>query len=167
MFTGIVEEIGEVRNVERRGDVMRLDLAARVAVEGSEVGASVAVNGVCLTVVTTRAGSLAFEVGPETLERTTLGRVKAGDPVNLERPLRFGGTGTERQSRTRWRRSSALGGCDISMCNVAPWWMTTVDSELRTSSMKRDGSLDWYSPKIRRRAAPVSTSRDRARVMPT
>ena len=91
MFTGIVEEIGEVRNVERRGDVMRLDLAARVAVEGSEVGASVAVNGVCLTVVTTRAGSLAFEVGPETLERTTLGRVKAGDPVNLERPLRFGG----------------------------------------------------------------------------
>jgi len=92
MFTGIVEEIGEVRNVERRGDVMRLDLAARVAVEGSEVGASVAVNGVCLTVVTTRAGSLAFEVGPETLERTTLGRVKAGDPVNLERPLRFGGT---------------------------------------------------------------------------
>ena len=90
MFTGIVEEIGEVRDVERRGDVMRLDLAARVAVEGSEVGASVAVNGVCLTVVTTRAGSLAFEVGPETLERTTLGRVKAGDPVNLERPLRFG-----------------------------------------------------------------------------
>ena len=90
MFTGIVEEIGEVWDVERRGDVMRLDLAARVAVEGSEVGASVAVNGVCLTVVTTRAGSLAFEVGPETLGRTTLGRVKAGDPVNLERPLRFG-----------------------------------------------------------------------------
>jgi len=90
MFTGIVEEIGEVRDVERRGDVMRLDLAARVAVEGSEVGASVAVNGVCLTVVTTRAGRLAFEVGPETLGRTTLGRVKAGDPVNLERPLRFG-----------------------------------------------------------------------------
>ena len=90
MFTGIVEEIGEVRDVERRGDVMRLDLAARVAVEGSEVGASVAVNGVCLTVVTTRAGRLAFEVGPETLRRTTLGRVKAGDPVNLERPLRFG-----------------------------------------------------------------------------
>jgi len=90
MFTGIVEEIGEVRDVERRGDVMRLDLAARVAVEGSEVGASVAVNGVCLTVVTTRAGSLAFEVGPETLGRTTLGRVKAGDLVNLERPLRFG-----------------------------------------------------------------------------
>jgi riboflavin synthase len=90
MFTGIVEEIGEVRNLERRGDVLRLDLATRVAVEGSEVGASVAVNGVCLTVVASRPGSLAFEVGPETRERTTLGRVKAGDPVNLERPLRFG-----------------------------------------------------------------------------
>ncbi len=90
MFTGIVEEVGEVRNVERRGEVMRLDLATRVAVEGSDVGASVAVNGVCLTVVATRAEGLAFEVGPETLARTTLGRVKAGDPVNLERPLRFG-----------------------------------------------------------------------------
>jgi riboflavin synthase alpha subunit len=50
----------------------------------------VAVNGVCLTVVAVRPDSLAFEVGPETLARTTLGRLKAGDRVNLERPLRFG-----------------------------------------------------------------------------
>ena len=90
MFTGIVEEVGSVRAVERRGDVLRLEIGAHVALEGSGLGASVAVNGVCLTVVATEADDLAFEVGPETLARTTLGRVRAGDPVNLERPLRFG-----------------------------------------------------------------------------
>jgi len=90
MFTGIVEEMATVRAVERRGDVVRLDVAAHVAREGSEVGASVAVNGVCLTVVAAKPEGLAFEVGPETLSRTTLGRLAAGDAVNLERPLRFG-----------------------------------------------------------------------------
>jgi riboflavin synthase alpha subunit len=90
MFTGIVEELGSVRAVERTGDVVRLEIAARVAREGSEVGASVAVNGVCLTVVAAAADRLDFEVGPETLVRTTLGRLRTGDAVNLERPLRFG-----------------------------------------------------------------------------
>jgi riboflavin synthase len=90
MFTGIVEELGEVRAVQRTGDVLRLDVGARATLEGSGLGASVAVNGVCLTVVETRPDGLAFEVGPETLARTTLGTLKAGDAVNLERPLRFG-----------------------------------------------------------------------------
>jgi riboflavin synthase len=90
VFTGIVEETGTVRAVERHGDVTRLELTAGVAREGSEVGASVAVNGVCLTVVATRPGGLLFELGPETLARTTLGGVRPGDLVNLERPLRFG-----------------------------------------------------------------------------
>jgi riboflavin synthase len=90
MFTGIVEEVATVRAVERHGDVVRLDVVAHVAREGSEVGASVAVNGVCLTVVAAKPEALAFEVGPETLSRTTLGRLAAGDAVNLERPLRFG-----------------------------------------------------------------------------
>jgi riboflavin synthase len=90
MFTGIVEELGEVRAVARKGDVVRLDVAARATLEGSGLGASVAVNGVCLTVVEARPDGLAFEVGPETLTRTTLGSLKAGDAVNLERPLRFG-----------------------------------------------------------------------------
>jgi riboflavin synthase len=90
VFTGIVEELGEVRAVERAGDVVRLDVAARATLEGSALGASVAVNGVCLTVVDARADGLAFEIGPETLARTTLGALKAGEAVNLERPLRFG-----------------------------------------------------------------------------
>lgn len=90
MFTGIVEELGEVRAVERHGDVLRLDVAARVTLEGSALGASVAVNGVCLTVVAARSDGLAFEIGPETVARTTLAALKAGEAVNLERPLRFG-----------------------------------------------------------------------------
>jgi riboflavin synthase len=90
MFTGIVEELGTVRGVERHGDVVRLEVAARVAREGSELGASVAVNGVCLTVVAARPDGLDFEIGPETLARTTLGRLRPGEMVNLERPLRFG-----------------------------------------------------------------------------
>ena len=90
MFTGIVEELGEVRAVHRSGDVLRLDVAARVTLEGSGLGASVAVNGVCLTVVAARPDGLAFEVGPETLARTTLASLKVGEAVNLERPLRFG-----------------------------------------------------------------------------
>jgi riboflavin synthase len=90
MFTGIVEELGTVRCVEPHDDVVRLEVSTRVAREGSELGASVAVNGVCLTVVAGRPDGLAFEVGPETLARTTLGRLKPGASVNLERPLRFG-----------------------------------------------------------------------------
>jgi len=90
VFTGIVEELGEVGSIERRDDVLRLDVAARTTLEGSALGASIAVNGVCLTVVATRPDGLSFEVGPETLLRTTLGSLKVGEAVNLERPLRFG-----------------------------------------------------------------------------
>lgn len=91
MFTGIVEEIGTVRELARKGDVTRLAIGAVVACEGSDLGASVAVNGVCLTVVARTAGELVFELGPETLTRTALSRLAAGHRVNLERPLRFGG----------------------------------------------------------------------------
>jgi len=91
MFTGIVEELGHVVRVDRSPHTARLEVRAAITREGSDVGASVAVNGVCLTVVEHRPGVMAFEVGPETLARTTLGRLASGDTVNLERPLRFQG----------------------------------------------------------------------------
>jgi riboflavin synthase len=91
MFTGIVEEVGTVREIARKGDVARLAVAASVACDGSDLGASVAVNGVCLTVAAREPGELVFEMGPETLARTALGRLAPGALVNLERPLRFGG----------------------------------------------------------------------------
>jgi riboflavin synthase len=87
VFTGIVEEVGEV--LERRDS--RLVVAARVVGEGTALGASIAVSGACLTVVETGRDRLGFDVGPETRERTTLGALGPGDLVNLERPLRLGG----------------------------------------------------------------------------
>jgi len=91
VFTGIVEEIATVVGLIRSGKLARLEVEAAVTVEGTEIGGSIAVNGVCLTVVERRPKGFAFEVGPETLARTTLGGLRGGDAVNLERPLRFGG----------------------------------------------------------------------------
>lgn len=91
MFTGIVEEIATVVGLIRSGKLARLEVEAAVTVEGTEIGGSIAVNGVCLTVVERRPKGFVFEVGPETLARTTLGGLRGGDAVNLERPLRFGG----------------------------------------------------------------------------
>jgi riboflavin synthase len=87
MFTGLIEEMGQV--VSRQGS--RLAVSARFVLDGAVVGASIAVNGVCLTVVERETGRLGFDLGPETLARTTLGDLAPGDGVNLERPLRLGG----------------------------------------------------------------------------
>src|SRR2546430_3815354 len=76
MFTGIVEEMGTVVALARAGTTLRLGVQAGVTLEGSDVGASVAVNGACLTVVERREDEVVFELGPETLARTTLGRLQ-------------------------------------------------------------------------------------------
>ena len=91
MFTGIVEEVGTVAALERGARVARLGVGARATLEGTGVGGSIAVSGACLTIVERRADGFVFELGPETLARTALGRLAPGDRVNLERPLRFGG----------------------------------------------------------------------------
>jgi riboflavin synthase len=87
MFTGLIEEVGKV--LDRDG--ARLVVAADRVREDSAVGASIAVNGACLTVVEQGPSRLRFDVGPETLARTALGDLSVGDPVNLERPMRLGG----------------------------------------------------------------------------
>jgi len=86
MFTGIVREIGTVAAF----DGSRLVLAAPETAPGADVGDSVSVAGVCLTVVGTEEGRLAFDAVPETLARTALGRLETGDVVNLEPSLRVG-----------------------------------------------------------------------------
>ncbi|MCI0548133.1 MAG: riboflavin synthase [Candidatus Rokubacteria bacterium] len=86
MFTGLVEESGTVLG----RDGTRLVVSAKVVLEGSAIGASVAVNGACLTVVERDGDRLGFDLGPETLAVTALGDLAAGDRVNLERPLRLG-----------------------------------------------------------------------------
>jgi riboflavin synthase len=91
MFTGIVEEVGSIRTIELSERIARLEIEATVTVDGVDIGGSVAVNGVCLTVIERRPDGFVFEIGPETLTRTALRHLGPGDPVNLERPLRFGG----------------------------------------------------------------------------
>ena len=87
MFTGIIEELGSVRGLERRGEGVRLTVAARVVTEGTREGDSIAVNGVCLTALEVRADSFAADGSRETLERSTLGNLRAGSVVNLERAV--------------------------------------------------------------------------------
>jgi riboflavin synthase len=89
MFTGLVEALAPVERVEVEGDGRALVVAAPFAAELT-TGESVAVNGACLTVVAHDARACRFQAGPETLRRTNLGELKAGDRVNLERSLRVG-----------------------------------------------------------------------------
>jgi riboflavin synthase len=89
MFTGIVERVGTVVTVDDAGGLCRLTI--EVGDDPIAVGDSVAVNGVCLTAVAVGQGRVAVEAVPETLERSNLGRLAAGDPVDLERPVPAGG----------------------------------------------------------------------------
>jgi riboflavin synthase len=89
MFTGLVESLGTVSRAEGAGAGRRLVVRDAIGPQLS-VGESIAVNGACLTVVDVRGEEFAFEVGPETLARTNLGRLRTGDRVNLERSLRVG-----------------------------------------------------------------------------
>jgi riboflavin synthase len=95
MFTGIVEELGRVRSTSSEAGVTRMVFDAELVTEGSAIGDSISVNGCCLTVVEHGPGWWAADTVGETLARTDLGSLVAGDPVNLERPMRpdgrFGG----------------------------------------------------------------------------
>jgi len=90
MFTGIVREIGRVAAVEGGADGVRLVVEAPATAATTGLGDSVAVNGVCLTAEAVENGSVAFRAVPETLRRTTLGALRAGDAVNVEPALRAG-----------------------------------------------------------------------------
>lgn len=95
MFTGIVEELGEVTAVEDLGDSSRFRLRGPVVTQGAKHGDSIAVNGVCLTVVEQEGDEFTADVMAETLKRSSLGALTTGSRVNLERPMvadgRFGG----------------------------------------------------------------------------
>ena len=89
MFTGIVEELGEVSAWEDQGDSARLTVRAPLVTSDAAHGHSIAVNGVCLTVVSHGGGSFTADVMKETLDRSSLGGLEVGSPVNLERAVRM------------------------------------------------------------------------------
>lgn len=95
MFTGIIEEIGEIRQIRMGSTSCVLTVAAKKILSDVHIGDSIAVNGTCLTVCRFDGGSFTADVMPETMRRTNLGKLAPGSPVNLERAMaangRFGG----------------------------------------------------------------------------
>lgn len=91
MFTGIVEELGVVKLLSVRGKAAQLRLSAQTVLTDVRLGDSIAVNGVCLTVVSFSVREFTVDVMPETLRKSNLMELKPGDPVNLERALALGG----------------------------------------------------------------------------
>lgn len=95
MFTGIIEEKGKLESIRLKGISGIINISAEAVLEGTKIGDSIAVNGVCLTVVEIRSGGFSADVMAETVRKTNLSALKAGDYVNLERAMamngRFGG----------------------------------------------------------------------------
>ena len=91
MFTGIIEETGTIKSICRGSNSAQITVNARKVLEGTVEGDSIAVNGVCLTVTSMTGGSFTADAMPETLRRSSLGSLKPGDIVNLERAMQAGG----------------------------------------------------------------------------
>lgn len=91
MFTGLIEEVGKVREVQKNGNARRMVVAASTLVRELKTGDSVAVNGVCLTALDITSESFTADLAAETVARTSLARLSGGTPVNLELPTKAGG----------------------------------------------------------------------------
>jgi riboflavin synthase len=90
MFTGLIEDMGRVAALERRGEAGLLRVETSLPVSEIAIGDSVAVNGCCLTVTAMSGAVVTFDVSPESLSRTTIGSLRSGSSVNLERALKLG-----------------------------------------------------------------------------
>lgn len=90
MFTGLIEDLGTVRELRKGSDSARLSVTTAIPMDELELGESIAVNGICLTVTSFGGGSFTADVSPETLGRSNLGALLPGSRVNLERALRLG-----------------------------------------------------------------------------
>ncbi|MBP5555723.1 MAG: riboflavin synthase [Lachnospiraceae bacterium] len=120
MFTGIVEELGKVRSLKRTSAESRLCIGAKKILEDIHVGDSIAVNGVCLTAVLFSEGEFTVDVMNETFMRSSLGSLRIGDEVNLERAMAADGR---------------FGGHIVS---------GHIDGTARIKSIINDGNAKWY-----------------------
>lgn len=120
MFTGIVEELGMVRSLRRTSNESRLCIGAKKILSDIHVGDSIAVNGVCLTVVLFSEGEFTVDVMNETFMRSSLGSLRIGDEVNLERAMAADGR---------------FGGHIVS---------GHIDGTARIKSIINDGNAKWY-----------------------
>ncbi len=88
MFTGLIEEVGKVKSISHKSGGISIDVEAIKVLEGTKIGDSIAINGVCLTVVQLYKNGFSFDVSQETLNRSNLKNSKVGDYLNLERAMR-------------------------------------------------------------------------------
>ena len=121
MFTGIVEEVGTVRSVQRGSTSSFIEIQAHTVLEGTKLGDSIAVNGVCLTVTELGRDSFRADVMNETLSRSSLGSLRSGSPVDLERAMAAGGR---------------FGGHIVS---------GHIDGTGTITDIKKDGIAQWYT----------------------
>jgi len=90
IFTGIIEETGTINRIERGVNSSRINIMARTVLEGTKIGDSIAINGVCLTVTSLNSNHFTADIMAETLAKTNLGQMHSGQLVNLERAVRLG-----------------------------------------------------------------------------
>jgi riboflavin synthase len=139
MFTGIIEELGKVLAFERKDTGARLKVGCSGILQDAAIGASIAVNGTCLTAVELTESSFAADLAPETLQRTNLGGLKPGSLVNLERPLR---------ANARLDGHFVLGHVDataqitkLELLGQDNWWLTIQVPQELTRYIVEKGSL--------------------------
>ena len=87
MFTGIIEELGRIAALEKHADGAKIKISAKIVTGDTNEGDSIAVNGVCLTALNIKPDGFAADVSQETLDKSTLGKIKTGAKVNLERAV--------------------------------------------------------------------------------
>lgn len=122
MFTGIVEELGTINSFEKYAGGAKIRISASLVTDGTNDGDSIAVNGVCLTALEVTGDSFTADVSQETLNRSTLGTLNPGSPVNLERPVtpstRLGGHIVQGHVDARGRFISALQSGDFRTVRI-------------------------------------------------
>jgi riboflavin synthase len=164
VFTGIVEELGEVVAVQRDGGSVRLTVRGPLVTSDAARGGSIAVNGVCLTVTSAAEGQFSADVMGETLDRSSLGELAEGAPVNLERPVRLedrlgghlvqghvDGTGviTQRRPAGAWEvvrisLPAGLGRYLAEKGSVTVDGVSLTVSALAAASTAQDGGDSWF-----------------------
>jgi len=161
MFTGIVEELGTLESIDRRGDSARLRIRGPLVTSDAGHGDSIAVNGVCLTVTDWETGGhFDVDVMAETLDRTALAALAPGDPVNLERAMRadarFGGhivqghvdgTGRllDRVEHEHWHVLRISLPADLARYVVEKGSITVSGTSLTVSAVSASGEADaWF-----------------------
>jgi len=157
MFTGIVAELGEIAGIERYGDAAQLII--RGSTDGVMTGESIAVNGVCLTVTGLLDGTFTADVMGETLDRSALGTLTIGAPVNLERSIRFAdrlgghlmqghvdatGTVISRSPAERWDQVRISLPASISRYVVLKGSIAVDGVSLTVSAVGPPGQDSWF-----------------------